>query len=337
MRAQLREPTRRLPIDHHSAVQVAADQARLLAGRCGMTGALPEKAAVIASELASNIDKYARDGALYLQPNPLDAAVDIIAVDRGPGIPDIGLSLTDGFSTARTLGAGLGAVSRIATGFTVRSDAAHGTLVHARLAPPLDGPPPMADVGALCLTAAGARDCGDGYAVTSHGQFRTALVLDAADHGEQAAEATQRALRTFHAHAEAPLADILQALHRALRHTGGAAAAVLRVHADHAEHCGVGDITVTTHTAHGVHQQYNGQAGSVGHDTPHPRVQTVDLTAATTLTAHTNGIDHRWAGAATPFQLRLPPGLLAAQLAHSHRRYRDDATVLVLGSSQGDA
>lgn len=63
-------PTVQIPVDHHSAVQVAADRARTLARECGLPGALPDHAAVLASELATNIDKHARDGAIYLQPSP---------------------------------------------------------------------------------------------------------------------------------------------------------------------------------------------------------------------------------------------------------------------------
>ncbi|MER7112485.1 SpoIIE family protein phosphatase [Streptomyces sp. NPDC000229] len=325
-------PTTHVPLDHHSAVQVAADQARALARRCGMTGSLPEQAAVLASELASNIDKHARGGALYLQPAPLRGGVDIIAADHGPGIADIPLSLTDGYSTADTLGAGLGAVNRIATRFTIRSSPQHGTLAHAFLAQPNGAQRPHPDAGALCLSAPREADCGDGYAITRHGHTHTALVVDGLGHGPHAAEAAHQALRAFHAHAQAPLTDILHALHTALRPTRGAAAAALRMHANRAEYCGIGNIRATAHSVHGIHSQHTGQAGILGHHAPAPRVQHVDLHDATSLIVHTDGIDHRWTHTPSAAQLHLPPSLLATHLAHTHRRYRDDATVLVFGA-----
>ncbi|NEA02503.1 anti-sigma regulatory factor, partial [Streptomyces sp. SID10116] len=128
--------TLHIAIDHPSAVQSAADQARSLATACAMPGALPDQAAVLASELASNIIKHARNGALFVQRSPLVGGMDVVAVDSGPGMRDIGLSLRDGYSTTKTMGAGLGAARRIATDFAIRSNAELGTLAHARIAPP---------------------------------------------------------------------------------------------------------------------------------------------------------------------------------------------------------
>ncbi|MEU6823509.1 SpoIIE family protein phosphatase [Streptomyces atriruber] len=326
--------TLHIDIDHPSAVQSAADHARSLATACEMPGALPDQAAVLASELASNIIKHARNGALFVQRSPLTGGMDVIAVDSGPGMPDIGLSLRDGYSTTRTMGAGLGAARRIATDFAIRSDASLGTLAHARLVPP-EAPRSPAATGALCLPAYGEQTSGDGYAVAEQDGVRTALVVDGLGHGPEAAAATQRAERTFLAHPHAPLADILTALHKALRHTRGAAAAVLRVTAGRAEYCGIGNVRAVTLSSEGVNHQLTGQAGIVGYTLPTPRSRFVDLPQHTSVVLHTDGIDHRWAYAPTAARLTLPPALLAASLAHTHRRRRDDATVLALGPHLG--
>ncbi|MEU7577203.1 SpoIIE family protein phosphatase [Streptomyces sp. NPDC041068] len=324
--------TTHIAIDHPSAVQSAADHARAFARE--MPGALPHQAAVLASELASNIVKHARNGALFVQRSPLGEGLDIVAVDSGPGMPDIDLSLTDGYSTTRTMGAGLGAARRIATEFTIRSDAALGTLAHARLAAP-DAPRTAAAPGALCLPADGQDATGDGYAIAEHGGARTALVIDGLGHGPEAATAAQRAERTFLANPAAPLADVLTALHKALRHTRGAAVAALRITAGRAEYCGVGNVRAAALSPEGIHHQFTGQAGIVGYTLPAPRSRFVDLSEHTTVALYTDGIDHRWTHAPTAARLTLPPVLLAASLAHSHRRRRDDATVLTLGPHLG--
>ncbi|MEU2114234.1 SpoIIE family protein phosphatase [Streptomyces sp. NPDC016459] len=321
-------------IDHHSAVQAAADQARALAVHLRMPGAQPDRAAVLASELASNISKHAHNGAIFLQPAPLGTGLDVIAVDHGPGIGDIGLSLTDGYSTTRTLGAGLGAVRRIATDFDIRSDPRHGTLAHARLLLP-GSPKPTADIGALCLPADGQPVCGDGYALAHHGDARTALVVDGLGHGPDAEAATQRALRTFRACSDAPLPHIISALHKALRHTRGAAAAALRTASGRAEYCCVGNIRAAVLSPRGVRQQLTGQPGIVGYHHPQPQSRSFELPPDTTVALYTDGIDHRWTHAPSPAHLSLPPALLAASLAHTRRRSRDDATVLAFGASLG--
>ncbi|MEU6993891.1 SpoIIE family protein phosphatase [Streptomyces sp. NPDC046465] len=324
--------TLHIAIDHPSAVQSAADRARSVAR--GMPGALPDQAAVLASELASNILKHAKNGALFVQRSPLGGSLDVIAVDSGPGMPDIGLSLTDGYSTTKTMGAGLGAARRIATDFAIRSDAGLGTLAHARLAEP-DAPRTPAALGALCLPADGEDESGDGYAVADHDGVRTALVIDGLGHGPEAATAAQRAERTFLANPVAPLGDLITALHKALRHTRGAAVAALRVTGGRAEFCGIGNVRAAAVAPHGVHHQLNGQAGIVGYTLPTPRSQFVDLTERSTLVLYTDGIDHRWTYTPSDTRLTLPPMLLAASLAHTHRRRRDDATVLALGPHLG--
>ena len=73
-----------------------------------------EEQSLVASELASNLHKHARSGQLLcrrLETASGDAdGMEILALDKGPGIPELALSKRDGYSTTGTLGHGLGAV-----------------------------------------------------------------------------------------------------------------------------------------------------------------------------------------------------------------------------------
>ncbi|MGW0548837.1 SpoIIE family protein phosphatase [Streptomyces altiplanensis] len=324
-------PTAFVRIDHHSAVQLAADVARSCAGR--LPGAMPDQAAVVASELASNLVKHARNGALYVQPLPLGAGVEILAADRGPGMSELQRCLTDGYTTTGTLGAGLGAVSRIATDLIIRTEAGTGTLVSARLAPP-GRPRPAQDVGFLCLAAEGEQECGDTGAIVENDKIRTAIVVDGLGHGPQAAEAAQIALRAFRPVADQPLSRLMSVLHRALRHSRGAAVGVLRLYADHAQYCGIGNVRALASSPRGVDHRLTGQPGIVGWKMPAPQTHSIPLTPYTTAVLHSDGIHAQWAHAPSHFMLRLPPPLLAAALAHGHRSSRDDATVLTVRTHQ---
>ncbi|AYG78245.1 Serine/threonine-protein kinase RsbT [Streptomyces hundungensis] len=317
-------------IDHYSAVHLAAAAARSLSEQCGLPGALPDQAAVLASELASNIDKHARDGALYIQPLPLGRGVEILAADRGPGMPELERCLADGYTTVGTLGAGLGAVSRIASDFTIRTQVGVGTLACARLTRP-DQPAVARQSAALvCLPADREEHCGDAGAVIDDGTIRTAVVVDGLGHGIEAAEAAQAALRSFRAASARPLPDILTALHRTLRHTRGAAVAVLRLDGERAVYCGIGNIRAVALSHEGVHHRLTGQPGVVGWRMPTPKTHAIPLPAGTTGVLHTDGIDARWTHAPSLFALRLPPQLLTASVTHNYRSTRDDATVLAV-------
>ncbi|MEE1927952.1 SpoIIE family protein phosphatase [Streptomyces sp. TRM 70351] len=317
-------------IDHESAVALAAATARKLARRCDLPGALPEQAAVIASELASNLHKHAVDGVLYVQPLPLGGGLEIMAADRGPGMPEPARCLTDGFSTTGSLGAGLGGVNRIATSFTLRTQAGTGTLACARITLPGEDQAARQEVGVVCLPAVGEQHSGDACAVADTGSVRTAIVVDGLGHGPQASEAAQTAVRAFHRDPGQPLPDVLTIVHRALRHSRGAAVGLLRLTAGRsvAEYCGVGNVRALTVSAHEVHRRLTGRAGVVGLSLPPLSTHVVPLPPGTTCVLHSDGVDARWARSPGLFVLRLPPPLLATALVHRHRITRDDATVL---------
>lgn len=66
--------------------------------------------AIASFEAEMNVIMYARRGTLSLTVTP--EQVSVVVEDEGPGIPDIGLAMTEGFSTAtremRELGFGAG-------------------------------------------------------------------------------------------------------------------------------------------------------------------------------------------------------------------------------------
>ncbi|MEV3992435.1 SpoIIE family protein phosphatase [Streptomyces sp. NPDC049837] len=324
-----------VPVDHYSAVQVAATTARRTALDQGLTGALPDQAAVLASELAGNVAKYALHGSLYIQPQPLRSGVEIIAVDRGPGMADLERCLTDGYTTSSTLGSGLGAVRRIADEFTVRTKEGAGTVVSARLGEPGDGPAEgTPGVGAVRVPADGESACGDSWGLAVTGDVRTALVVDGLGHGKPASEAAELAVRAFHRDPGQPLPHLLRTMNRALRRSRGAAVGLLRLSADGIEQCAVGNVRTLLLAHDGIRQRFAGQPGVVGWNMPEPRVQRVPAEPGTVAVLHSDGIDARWTHAPAPFLTGLPAPLLAGALVHEHRRSRDDATVLTLGPAR---
>jgi len=53
----------------------------------------------------------------------------LVFADQGPGIENIGQALTDGFSTAGSMGKGLGGAKRLVNEFDIRSEPGRGTNV----------------------------------------------------------------------------------------------------------------------------------------------------------------------------------------------------------------
>lgn len=87
-----------------------------------------------ASELASNILKYAGRGSMRLASvqQGTRTGVELWAEDRGPGIADVPRALADRYSTSGSLGLGLPGVRRLMHDFDLRTSLGEGTSVRVR-------------------------------------------------------------------------------------------------------------------------------------------------------------------------------------------------------------
>jgi serine/threonine-protein kinase RsbT len=93
--------------------------------------------ATVASEFGRNILKYG-GGRGYLLVSWIedstggDSAVEIQAVDYGPGFIDIETAVKDGYSTGGTLGLGLPGAARIMDSLEIKSELGCGATVTAK-------------------------------------------------------------------------------------------------------------------------------------------------------------------------------------------------------------
>lgn len=89
------------------------------------------KIVTAASELARNTLDYGGGGTLKLESlqDGLRQGLRLTFEDQGPGIPDIGLALRDGFTTGNGLGMGLGGTKRLVNEFNIVSHVGEGTCV----------------------------------------------------------------------------------------------------------------------------------------------------------------------------------------------------------------
>jgi serine/threonine-protein kinase RsbT len=89
------------------------------------------KIVTAASEIARNAIDYGGGGDVRIETlhNGTRRGVRLTFSDRGPGIADIGLALTDGYTTGGGLGLGLGGAKRLSNEFAVESKPGNGTMV----------------------------------------------------------------------------------------------------------------------------------------------------------------------------------------------------------------
>lgn len=89
------------------------------------------KIVTAASELARNLLDHAGGGSVQLEAieNSMHRGVRLIFVDSGPGIPDVEKALTDGYTTGKGLGLGLGGARRLANEFKIDTKVGEGTRI----------------------------------------------------------------------------------------------------------------------------------------------------------------------------------------------------------------
>jgi serine/threonine-protein kinase RsbT len=104
------------------------------ANRLAFTSLESTKLVTAASELARNTLVHGQGGTMTiteLQGGPR-AGLQLVFEDAGPGIADVDQALTDGFSTGKSLGLGLGGARRLVNEFEVWSEPGNGTRVTIR-------------------------------------------------------------------------------------------------------------------------------------------------------------------------------------------------------------
>lgn len=89
------------------------------------------KMVTAASELARNTLEYGGGGTVTLEAlsEPPRRGLRLTFEDRGPGIPDVALALTDGYTTGNGLGLGLSGSRRLVNDFHIESRVGEGTRV----------------------------------------------------------------------------------------------------------------------------------------------------------------------------------------------------------------
>jgi anti-sigma regulatory factor (Ser/Thr protein kinase) len=337
--ADVIEMTRQLAVavTEQSQVSEARRQAQSMAQALGFDDVAAGRVAIVVTEAGTNLVRHARGGQLLLRALGRDGAagIELISIDRGPGM-NIGASLRDGHSTAGTPGHGLGAIGRAGRGLELWSQPGMGTVLRCELWPEGISAPRGLSSGAVCVAKPGESACGDDWILVSeHGRYAL-LVVDGLGHGPDAAAAARAATDVF-ARSRGSAAELLGALHDALKSTRGAAAAVALAQPAKRvlDYAGVGNISAAirseSRTRHLVSHN-----GILGHGAPRMRELSYPFPDGALLVVHSDGVATRWDIDKYAGLESKHPGVIAGVLYRDHTRGPDDATVVVVRNTMGD-
>lgn len=327
----LSAPTTLLPVPDESAAGDVRRFAQTAAEQLGFDETRAGEVSIVATELATNIVRHARDGAILARVVSSDegGTLDLLAIDRGPGMRDVARCLEDGYSTrAGGTGTGLGAIRRLADTFDIHSALDLGSAVLARF-----GPTPSSSsmvAAGLSLPYPGETACGDAWEIELNPETCSFAVIDGLGHGIDAARAAQEAIRVLMNPRRRPVEELLELSHAALRHTRGAAIAVAEVHAPsrHINYAGIGNIVGAISSGVDIKRMVS-LDGTIGHEIRHIRGFEYAMEPDQLLVMHSDGMKSQWRLDRYPGILRRDPFLIAGVLYRDYGKGSDDVTVVV--------
>ncbi|OIP87535.1 MAG: ATP-binding protein [Syntrophaceae bacterium CG2_30_49_12] len=128
------EKIEEVSINNSEDIILARQIAREMAKELGFGLADQTRITTAVSELSRNIYTFAGTGRVVVKALSESAkkGMEIIAEDRGPGIPDIEMAMQDGYSTNKGLGQGLPGTKRLMDEFEIKSEAGKGATVTIR-------------------------------------------------------------------------------------------------------------------------------------------------------------------------------------------------------------
>src|SRR5262249_26612533 len=351
-------------MNNHLLIEIAgtagADEARRvsfdLARQAAFDDSVAERAALIATEAAANILRHAGAGQIFARVvGETEPAVEIIALDRGPGIAHLSAAMRGGYSTSGGPGLGLRAMSRASNLFDIYSRPGQGTALLAQVwarslryyATTRDYASPRVKSGAISMAGSGAspvdtpgvppgsppggRMIGDAWAAKHQPSRSLIMVASGLGQADEAGHTATEAVRVIEeVHRLAP-AEILEIIHAALDGTRGASVAVAEIRLSNGSSeirfAGVGNIAARVVNAGGA-RHLSSLHGIVGYDA---EVQefTHPWPAHSTLVMHSDGLSAGWETEHYPGLLASHPALIAAVLDRDYNCGLDDATVVV--------
>ena len=313
----------------------ASDLTRNFAATVGFSPAECEEIALVVTELASNLIRHASGGAIKLSliEDSGRVGIRVESEDSGPGIADIERALTDGFSTAGSLGFGLGTVNRLMDDLDVCSRSPSGVrLVTQRWLRPqrTDARQQGLLFGVATRSCRYLPENGDAFIVMQWEQSALAGVIDGLGHGPFAQRASHTARQYIEQHFDQPLDSLFRGVQRACRATRGVVMALVRL--DLARNrltvASVGNVEVRLFGS-SEHFSLIVRRGVIGLNAPNPVLLDHPWDSNSVLVIHSDGLRTHWNWKDFPELAEAPPEAIAQKLLHALGKLEDDATVVV--------
>ncbi|MGE5411830.1 MAG: ATP-binding SpoIIE family protein phosphatase [Clostridiales bacterium] len=309
-----------------------------IASEMGFSETTTGKIAVIVTEMATNIIKHSTDqkGELLIQEICLKdcQGIELISIDKGPGMRNVAQCMRDGYSTAGSQGTGLGAIKRMSDKFDIYSSFGNGTVIISRIwLDDKEGNSSIThiDIGGISLPKKGEAANGDRWAFHKEEGKLKIILADGLGHGIEASAASIEAIKCFNIHKSSSLSELMESIHGSLRHTRGAAIALAEINYGNKifSFCGIGNINCVVQTSEKSKTMIS-HNGIAGHEIRKIQTFETQWIENPTLIMHSDGLSSRWSlEKNNSGLLNKAASITAAILYRDYSRENDDSTVVV--------
>lgn len=308
---------------------------RQLATETGLKAKRINELDLIVAEMTSNLYKYSTEGEILVGAfaNAGNPYMEIISLDRGPGIANPARMIQDGVSTLNTLGHGLGSMKRLSDHFDIYSSLGWGTIVLSRVFNKPEKPVVQGNliIRAIVVSKPGEQVSGDGFVIKRTEKYVKMMLADGLGHGPEANNAVCEAAAAFRIFPDYSPSQTLRFIHATIKKTRGAVINIVGYEfaTKQWSSAGVGNISLRINGPVAVknHLSYN---GIVGHNIPATiNDQAYPGDQFNQIMLCSDGIKTRIDLARYPQMYKYDISILAAAIYKDYGRKNDDMSVVI--------
>ena len=325
MKAEKILPSIKFEVQSDEDIYRARSEITKFASSISLTGKELEELKIVITEISKNILKHGSSGNLNISFGDASEKTIYIVAENPTDGSDTTRIFDDGYSTANTLGIGLGAVKRMLTDVKVRVEAGKFILTGKKIF--ADQKKSIIQTSVYSRPKPGFKSNGDAYFIKRYDDSAIVAVIDGIGHGDKASEASQIALKVLEDRFREDLEQIVINIHRQSHGSRGCVLGLVRMNKDgRIEYLGVGNIRTQIYTKD-MYKRLVSFDGLLGSNMRTLRTDRLELATPCLIVMHSDGVssfnydDRRI--------VYRPVMEIAKESFEKHKKSSDDATLLI--------
>ncbi len=296
------------------------------AGEIKLTEKELEELRIVITEISKNIIKHSSSGKLSITLGEEGKEKGVYIMAENPtNNHNTAEIFDDGYSTANTLGIGLGAVKRLLTDVKVKVEEGKFILTGKKIFS--EKKDSVIQTSVFSRPKPGFKSNGDAYFIKRYEDSAVVAVVDGIGHGDKANEASKIALQVIENQYRDELEQVVLTIHRRLHGSRGCVIGIVRMNKEgKIEYLGVGNIRTQIYTTE-RYKRLVSFDGLLGSNIRTLRTDRLTLSTPCLLVLHSDGVssfnfdDKRI--------VYRPVIEIAKEAFEEHKKSSDDATLLI--------